>query len=52
VRIVRTNRAGRFTTTLPAPAAPEPIAYYRATSQRIRGRAYGLPIAVRAGGLP
>jgi DNA-binding beta-propeller fold protein YncE len=50
LRTVRTNRAGRFTITLPAPRAPELIAYYRATTQRSRGRgrSYSLPVAVRA----
>ena len=44
----RTTRAGRFTVTLPPPAAPEPIAYYRATTKLGRGRTYTLTIAVRA----
>jgi hypothetical protein len=47
LRTVRTSRTGRFTITLPAPRAPELIAYYRATTQRSRGRTYSLPIAVR-----
>jgi DNA-binding beta-propeller fold protein YncE len=48
LRTVRTNRAGRFTITLPAPGAPDLIAYYRATTRRGGGRTYSLPIAVRA----
>jgi hypothetical protein len=48
LRTVRTNRAGRFTITLPAPRAPELIAYYRVTTRRSGGRTYSLPIAVRA----
>ncbi len=48
LKTVRTNRAGRFTITLPAPRAPEPIAYYRATTRRGGGRTYSLPVAVRA----
>ena len=48
LRTVRTNRAGRFTITLPAPRAPELIAYYRATTRRSGGRTYSLPVAVRA----
>lgn len=45
---VHTTRAGRFAVTLPPPAAPEPIAYYRATAKLDRGRTYTLTIAVRA----
>ncbi|MGH2943684.1 MAG: hypothetical protein ACRDLN_13020, partial [Solirubrobacteraceae bacterium] len=45
VRTVRTNRAGRFTVTLPTPG-PGQIAFYRATTQRVRGRTHVLPIAV------
>ncbi len=45
---VHTTRAGRFTVTLPPPAAPEPIAYYRATAKLDRGRTYALTIAVPA----
>jgi hypothetical protein len=45
---IRTTRGGRFTVTLPPPAAPDPIAYYRATTKLDRGRTFTLPIAVRA----
>jgi len=48
LKTVRTNRLGRFTSTLPAPLAPDLFAYYRATTQRSRGRTYSLVIAVRA----
>jgi DNA-binding beta-propeller fold protein YncE len=50
VRTVRTSRAGRFTVLLAPPRLPGQIAYYRATTQRTRGRTYSLPIAVRAAG--
>jgi hypothetical protein len=48
LKVVRTKRSGRFTIALPAPRAPETIAFYRATTQRGGGRTYSLPIAVRA----
>jgi uncharacterized repeat protein (TIGR01451 family) len=49
---VRTDHAGRFTIILPAPSAPDPIAYYRATIRRGHGRTYTLPVAVRAAASP
>ena len=47
-RTVRLNRQRRFTVSLPAPVAPETVAYYRATTKLGQaGKTYTLPIIVR-----
>jgi hypothetical protein len=48
VATVRTDRHGRFSVTLPRPSASGAIAYYRATTKRLRGPTFTLPIVVGA----
>ncbi|MEA2148368.1 MAG: hypothetical protein QOD69_198 [Solirubrobacteraceae bacterium] len=48
VATVRTDRHGRFSVTLPRPGASGAIAYYRATTKRLHGPTFTLPIVVRA----